>query len=653
MCGFCGIVLPDGSSRRLDAPLIERMRDVLVHRGPDGAGIFLEPGVGLGHRRLSIVDVAHGAQPMASADGALQIIYNGEVYNHPELMPELVREGFTYRTHCDTETVLHVYERDRAAAPSRLRGMFTFAIWDRRSRELFIARDRFGVKPLYYVHTGDGALYFASEIKALLAAQAVAPALNLRALPDYLANHAPSGDETLFEGVRRLPPGHTLRWRNGAITIERYWDLRFDPAAIDTRPDADLIAEYGERFRDAVRMRLMADVPLGMFLSGGIDSAAITAAMSTLVAAPIRTFSVAFAEREANELAYARLVAERYRTDHHEIVVSPGEFFGALPSLVWHEDEPIAHPSSIALNFVSRLAAEHVKVVLTGEGSDETLAGYGRYRTTMYNVALSERYQRLAGDGLRRTVREAVERLPRGTRLRNRLMRTGLYLQADIDTLYFDNFAVFGRARQAEMLAPDMRAQLAGIDPYAAAHRAIADAGNASLLNQLLYADMRTYLHELLMKQDQMSMAASIESRVPFLDHPLVEFTARLPERLKLRGTTTKYILRQAMKDALPPEILSRRKMGFPVPVGAWFRGAHRHVVQDCVLGERAAARGIFARDAVERIVREHDAGEIDHSERLWSLVNLELWHRIFLDGEAPADLALDAPAPPLAVAVR
>ncbi len=645
MCGFCGIVLPDGSSRRLDAPLIERMRDVLVHRGPDGAGIFLEPGVGLGHRRLSIVDVAHGAQPMASADGALQIIYNGEVYNHPELMPELVRDGFTYRTHCDTETVLHVYERDRAAAPTRLRGMFAFAIWDRRTRELFIARDRLGVKPLYYVHTPDGALYFASEIKALLAAHAVEPALNLRALPDYLANHAPSGDETLFEGVRRLPPGHTLRWRNGEIRIERYWDVRYDPAAIDTRPEAELIAEYGERFRDAVRMRLMADVPLGMFLSGGIDSASITAAMSTLVDEPIKTFSVAFAEREANELAYARLVAERYRTDHHEIVVSPGEFFGALPTLVWHEDEPIAHPSSIALNFVSRLAAQHVKVVLTGEGSDETLAGYGRYRTTMYNVALSERYQRLAGAGLRRTVRGAVERLPRGTRLRNRLMRTGLYLQADIDTLYFDNFAVFGRARQAEMLAPEMRERLAGIDPYAAAHQAIADAGNASLLNQLLYADMRTYLHELLMKQDQMSMAASIESRVPFLDHPLVEFTARLPDRLKLRGTTTKYILRQAMKHALPPEILSRRKMGFPVPVGSWFRGPFRHVIQECVLGERAAGRGIFAREAVERIVREHDAGELDHSERLWSLVNLELWHRIFLDGEAPADMALDAPA--------
>ena len=638
-------MLPDGSSRRLDAPLLERMRDVLVHRGPDGAGLFLEPGVGLGHRRLSIVDVAHGAQPMASADGALQMVYNGEVYNHPELMPALARDGFAYRTHCDTETVLHVYERDGSDAPRQLRGMFAFAIWDRRTRELFIARDRLGVKPLYYVHTDDGALYFASEIKALLAAEAVSPALNLQAFPDYLANHAPSGEETLFRGVRRLPPGHSLRWRNGAVTIQRYWDLDYAPGAIDHRPDAELIAEYGERFREAVRLRLMADVPLGMFLSGGIDSAAITAAMSTLVDEPIRTFSVAFAEREANELAYARMVAERYRTDHHEVVVSPGEFFAALPSLVWHEDEPLAHPSSVALNFVSRLAAEHVKVVLTGEGSDETLAGYGRYRTTMYNMALSERYQRLAGSGVRQAVRSAVERLPRGTRLRNRLMRTGLYLPADLDTLYFDNFAVFGRARQASLLAPALRDQLAGIDPYAAAHAAHEGATGASPLNRLLYADIRTYLHELLMKQDQMSMAASIESRVPFLDHPLVEFTARLPDRLKLRGTTTKYILRQAMKDALPPAILSRRKMGFPVPVGAWFRGPFRGLIGELVLGERAAARGLFAPDALARLVGEHDAGEADHSERLWALVNLELWHRIFLDGEAPEQMALGAPA--------
>src|SRR5690606_13917745 len=351
----------------------------------------------------------------------------------------------------------------------------------------------------------------------------------------------------------------------------------------------------------------------------------------------IQTFSVAFAEREANELEYARLIAERYRTDHHEVVVSPAEFFGALPSLVWHEDEPIAHPSSIALNFVSRLAAEHVKVVLTGEGSDETLAGYGRYRTTMYNVALSERYQRFAGDGVRRMVRSAVERLPRGTRLRNRLMRTGLYLDADIDTLYFDNFAVFGRSRQASLLAPELREQLAGTDPYAAAHAAVSEAGSASLLNRLLYADIRTYLHELLMKQDQMSMAASIESRVPFLDHSLVEFTARLPERLKLRGTTTKYILRQAMKDALPPEILSRRKMGFPVPVGEWFRGAWKSQIEEYVLSPRALERGLFEPEALRRLVAEHDAREADHSERLWARVNLEHWHRIFVEGEAVA----------------
>ena len=650
MCGICGIALPRGSSRPLDAPLVERMRDVLAHRGPDGAGLFLEDGIGLGHRRLSIVDVAHGAQPMAGAGGALQIVYNGEVYNHPELMPELQAAGVRYTTHCDTETVMHVYEREGHAAPARLRGMFAFAIWDRRSRELFLARDRMGVKPLYYVHTADGALYFASEIKALLAAGAVSPALNLAAFPDYLANHAPSGEDTLFDGVKRLLPGHTLLWRDGTITIKRYWDLSYDPAAIDRRPDAVLIGEYRERFREAVRMRLMADVPLGMFLSGGIDSAAITAVMSGLVDEPVKTFSVAFAEREANELSYARLVAERYRTDHHEIVVSPDEFFGALPTLVWHEDEPIAHPSSIALNFVSRLAAERVKVVLTGEGSDETLAGYGRYRTTVYNLALSRRYQQLAGAGVRGAMRRLVEGLPRGTKLRNRLLRTGLCLDADVDTLYFDNFAVFGRSRQAELLAPELRARLAGVDPYAAAHAAIAGSDAGSLLNQLLYADVKTYLHELLMKQDQMSMAASIESRVPFLDHPLVEFTARLPERLKLRGLTTKYVLRQAMKDDLPAEILSRRKMGFPVPVGSWFRGRYRHLVDEYVLGERAAARGLFAPEAVRRLVDEQMAGHMNHAERLWALVNTEIWHRLFIDGEAAADIGA---APQLAAAAR
>ena len=653
MCGFCGVALPNGSSRRLDRDLIERMNRTIAHRGPDGDGIYLQPGIGLGHRRLSIVDPKLGAQPMSVRNDEVQMVYNGEVYNHPTLMPELQAAGVQYRTHCDTETILHLYEREGKEMPKRLRGMFAFAIWDARSRELLLARDRLGVKPLYYVHTDDGALYFASEIKALLASGAVRASLNLRAFPDYLANHGTCGVETLFEGVKRLPPGHTLVWRDGSIRIDRFWSLSFDPAAIDQRPDRVLIDEYRERFRESVRLRLMADVPLGMFLSGGIDSASITAMMSTLVSEPIKTFSVAFAEREANELAYARLVAERYRTDHHEIVVTPGQFFDALPTLVWHEDEPIAHPSSIALNFVSRLAAERVKVVLTGEGSDETLGGYGRYRYTVWNMALGRATESLTGSMGRRLGSAMIERLPQGSRWQSKLRRTALSRPATLDDLYFDNFAVFDRRAIRALLAPEHRESLGSISPYAEAHRLLRETDAGSLLNQLLYVDLGTYLHELLMKQDQMSMAASIESRVPFLDHPLVEFTATLPERLKLRGRTTKYILREAMRDVLPAEILSRSKMGFPVPIGRWFRESHRGVIDEFVLGDRAAARGLFDSSYVRAVATEHGTGLRDHSERLWALANVEIWHRIFVDGEAPADVGVAGAAAPAFAAAR
>jgi asparagine synthase (glutamine-hydrolysing) len=473
----------------------------------------------------------------------------------------------------------------------------------------------------------------------------VRASLNMRAFPDYLANHGTCGDDTLFEGVKRLPPGHTLLWRNGAISIERFWSLSFSPGAIDGRPDRVLIDEYRERFRESVRLRLMADVPLGMFLSGGIDSAAITAMMSTLVDEPIRTFSVAFAEREANELAYARMIATRYQTDHHEVVVTPEQFFGALPTLLWHEDEPIAHPSSIALNFVSRLAAERVKVVLTGEGSDETLGGYGRYRYTVWNMALGRVAETLTGSVGRRVGSAMIDRLPRGSRWQSRLRRTALSRPATLDDLYFDNFAVFDRRAIHALLAPAHRDSSGTIDPYAAQHALLRTTDAGSTLNQLLYVDLFTYLHELLMKQDQMSMAASIESRVPFLDHPLVEFTATLPERLKLRGRTTKYILREAMRDYLPAEILSRGKMGFPVPVGRWFREAHRGIVEEFVLGERAASRNLFDTAYVRLLVNEHAEGMRDHTERLWALVNVEIWHRIFIDGEAPGDVGVTAPA--------
>src|SRR5678816_41551 len=343
MCGINGIALSSRSDSRLDQELIMRMRDCLVHRGPDDSGLFLDRNVGLGHRRLSIVYVSSGHQPMTNEDGSLHIVYNGEIYNHSDFRPELEAAGHVYRTHCDTETILHLYEEDGHRCVEKLRGMFAFAIWDQRDRKLFIARDRLGVKPLYYVYTDDGSLYFASEIKALLAAKAVSPQLNYNSLSDYLANHAPSGEETLFVGVKRLLPGHTLEWQDGRIDIKKYWDISFSVSEPTPQlSDKEYVEQWLEMFRTSVRLRLMADVPLGMFLSGGIDSSAIAALMSEMVSEPVKTFSVAFEDREANELEYARLIARQFKTDHHEVIVSPEEFFAALPKLVWHEDEPIA-----------------------------------------------------------------------------------------------------------------------------------------------------------------------------------------------------------------------------------------------------------------------------------------------------------------------
>ena len=645
MCGLCGVVAGPLSRRAVEPATIVRMRDAIAHRGPDGAGLHMAPGVGLGHRRLSIIDVAGGAQPMHAAGGQVTIVYNGEVFNHPALKAELEAQGHAYQTRCDTETVLKLYELEGRAAPKRLRGMFAFAIWDARTRSLLLARDRFGVKPLYYHLAADGTLVFGSEIKALLASGIVRPSLREEALPDYLANHATSGDETLFAGIRRVPPGHTLLWRGGTVSLERYWDLRYGESDADDAggaPDAARIDEFRDRFREAVRLRLMSDVPLGMFLSGGIDSAAITAMMSQLAREPVKTFSVAFAEREANELAYARLVAHRYRTDHHEVVVAPEAFLEAVPRLVWHEDEPMAHPSSVALYFVSKLASRHVKVVLTGEGSDEMLAGYNRYRVTLMNLRYGARYERVMPAAARRAVASTVAALAPGERWRSRLRRTFLFQPATLDALYFEGFAVFGRLRQAALLAPGVRERVGLLDPYEAAHRAMRETGARRLLDRLLYADVRTYMHELLMKQDQMSMAASIESRVPFLDHPLAEYVAALPGRLKLRGLTTKYILRRAMAGLLPEEILSRRKMGFPVPFGRWVAGPHGSVLDELVLGPRARDRKLFDPAAVARLVAEHRAGA-NHDERMWSLVNLELWHRIFIDGEDPSSIRLVA----------
>ena len=645
MCGINGIAFSTRSRRMIDTGVLERMRDVLVHRGPDDAGLFIDGNIGLGHRRLSIVDVASGHQPMSNEDGSLQIVYNGEIYNHADFRPQLEAAGHHYQSHCDTETILHLYEEQGPRAVENLRGMFAFALWDKRKRELFIARDRLGVKPLYYVHTEDGSLYFASEIKALLVARACVPEINFPALPDYLANHSTSGEETLFRGVRRLLPGHMLLWRDGQISIQKYWDMSFAGAGNDAgRTEADYIAEWSDIFRTSVRLRLMADVPLGMFLSGGIDSSAIAAVMSEMVDEPIKTFSVAFADREANELEYARIVARTYKTDHHEVLVTPEDFFRVLPRLVWHEDEPIAHPASVPLYFVSRLAAKHVKVVLTGEGSDELLAGYQRYYKTLYNLEVGAQYNRFTTPAVRDVVKRGIQNLRPGSFIRRKLSRTFLCLPLELESIYFDNFSVFSRGMQRSLLQPSVREQIGPVDPYAEISRYLHSTDADSNLNRWLYADIKTYLHELLMKQDQMSMAASIESRVPFLDHKLVEFAAALPERMKLRGFTTKYILRKSMKGVLPEVILKRPKMGFPVPLQRWFRGPFSTVIDDYVLSDRCFARGIFIPSYVQRLVAEHRAGTHNHSERLWMLVNFEIWLRQFVDGEEAAETELLEP---------
>jgi len=634
MCGICGITVPFGGAPEVSETALRRMRDTLTHRGPDDAGLYMARHVGLGHRRLSIVDVGGGHQPMPNEDETVWIAFNGEIYNHGDLRPALERKGHRYRTASDTETILHLYEEEGAFGVTKLRGMFAYAIWDSVKGKLLLARDRLGIKPLYYVLKEDGSLYFASEIKALLEGHAVSPDLNFSVLGEFAANRYTSGEQTLFKDIRRLPPGHILEWEEGKATLTPYWGLDFNkPAPLLT--ERQYVSGFLDLFRECVRTHLMADVPLGMFLSGGIDSSAIAAVMSEFVKEPIKTFSVAFEEREANELEYARVVAKAFHTDHHEIVVSPHQFFDALPALVYQEDEPIAHPSSVPLFFLSKLASQHVKVVLTGEGSDELLAGYNKYRVTVYNMMLGKQYDRFVPASIRRLIERVIQDRSSAPGIWRTLSRTFMALPPDLRRLYFDNFAVYPSAMHTDLFSDSTRERMQDSDPYRVAMRYLKQPGADALLDQLLAVDLKSYLHELLMKQDQMSMAASIESRVPFLDHKLGEFATRLPIDMKLRGATTKYVLRKAMTGILPEQILKRKKMGFPVPIGEWLRGGFRSVVDEYVLSDRVRSRGLFNHDFVRRLVSRHYAGE-NHTERIWMLLNVEIWLRRFFDGEQP-----------------
>jgi asparagine synthase (glutamine-hydrolysing) len=624
MCGIAGIVKLDPRETVEEARL-KRMADVLRHRGPDGEGFFADGPVGLAHRRLAIVDVAGGQQPMTNEDGSVWIVFNGEIYNHAALRPGLEARGHAYRSRSDTETILHLYEEEGERCVERLQGMFAFALWDRARRRLLLARDRLGIKPLYYAVT-QRELLFASEIKALLTA-GLRPELDRSVLPEYLATGFISGEEALFRGVRRLPPAWTLSWSPGQdFRRRRYWQL---PAAgTDGGPSlGERAREVRRRLADTVRSHLMSDVPLGLFLSGGLDSSGLLALMAPMVKEPVRTFAVGFSEREANELAYARLAARSAGAVHREVVVTPGEFFRALPGLIWHEDEPIAFPSSVPLYFVSRLARDHVKVVLTGEGSDELFLGYNRYRVTAWNERLGRPYWWAAPEAMRARVRRLAGRLPPA--LRRYAARSFFALEPGPRGVFYENFAVFPHGLRQEVLADAAPAR----DAHAQALRCYEEADGGAL-DRMSRADLQTYLVRLLMKQDQMSMAASIESRVPFLDHELVEHVVSIPGRFKLRGWQTKAVLRAALRGLVPPAILSRRKMGFPVPVGTWLRGLFWPLVQEFVLGPRAAARGLFEPAALRRLAEEHRRGQARHGDRLWLLLNLEIWQRVFVDGE-------------------
>ncbi len=635
MCGIAGAVEFNRDARVEEASL-RRMCAAMAHRGPDDEGVYTQGRVGLAMRRLSIIDVAAGHQPISNEDGTIWIVFNGEIYNHAALREQLIARGHRYNTHCDTETIVHLYEEYGRDCVQHLRGMFAFAIWDTRKRSLFIARDRLGIKPLYYRLTPES-LLFGSEIKVILAHPGVRAEFHRSGLPEYLAFGYLSGEETFYEGIRKLMPGHTLELdENGTLRIEPYWDLRVSEDD-SSHPESYYVQTYRDMLEKAVSSHLMSDVPLGVFLSGGVDSSAVAALMTKIRKEPVETFSVGYKEHAYSELPYARTVAKHINSQHHEVLVSRQDFFSSLPHLIWHEDEPIAWPSSVALYFVARLARERVKVVLTGEGADETLAGYSRYAFTLKNAKFDSVYRSFVPAMLRRGLRNTISDSKLiGATARRKLSHTFLALDGEHwASFYFDNFfSAFNTKDQTSLLADDFTESL----KEGAAYRHVLGYWKQSTgdtLRRLLYTDIKTYLVELLMKQDQMSMATSIESRVPFLDHVLVEFATNIPRCHQLRGLTGKNILKKAMEDLLPHSILYRPKLGFPTPWSGWLAGPQLDTIESTLLEPRSLQRGLFKRTAIERLFKEHRANYRDHYDRIWRLLNLELWHRVCLEGES------------------
>jgi len=626
MCGITGIVRRDGA--QIDRELLARMNEAIRHRGPDDDGFYFSEGVGLAMRRLAIIDLKSGRQPIHNADRSAWIVFNGEIYNYRELRKQLEALGHTFYTDSDTEAIIHAYDEYGTDCPKHLRGMFALAIWNERDKSLFLARDRVGKKPLLYAQTSDQ-LIFGSEFTALLAHPAVSREVNYEAIHHYLSFISVPAPLTAYQAIRKLEPGHWLLWQNGEVKSERYWHIDFSRKVNMSEQEAG--ERVSELLRDAVRVRLMSEVPLGAFLSGGIDSSAVVALMAQESAEPVKTFSIGFEEQDFSELHHARRVAEHVGAEHHEFIVRPNAM-EILPTLVEHYGEPFADSSAIPSYYVSRETRRFVTVALNGDGGDECFAGYERYAA----MNLAQRYTKLLPAAVRNgVVANLANALPEFT-TRGVLGKGKRFLKAaSLSPIerYLRWISAFDENAKLDLYSEDFRERTKDFSTVGIIQPWFAKANGAGIVDASLLTDTMTYLpNDLLVKMDIASMTVSLEARSPFLDHHLMEFAASLPEKLKLRRMTTKYLLKRILKDLVPAENLSRSKMGFGVPIGHWFRGTMQPFLRETLLSEKALGRNLFQKDKVRQIVDQHVEGRIDHSHRLWSLLMLELWFQRFID---------------------
>jgi asparagine synthase (glutamine-hydrolysing) len=626
MCGIAGFVGSGVTPAGAEAgDVLARMCETIAHRGPDDQGTLVMDGAALGMRRLSIIDLAGGHQPLHGCDPNVQIVFNGEVYNFRELQCELEARGHAFRTRSDTEAVVHAYEEWGAACVEHLRGMFAFAIWDGRTRSLFVARDRVGKKPLYYTVTEGGDFVFGSELKCLLEHPGVQTETSDAAVDAYLTFGYVPDPLSIFRDVWKLPPGHHLTFARGRVSVASYWDF---PVEVDPAPRRaeDYLEELRALLEEAVRVRLVADVPLGAFLSGGVDSSAVVGLMARNTSRPVKTFSIGFREDSYDELRYARLAARHFGTEHQEFVVTP-DICGVVDELAWHFDEPFADSSAIPTYVVSKMAREHVKVVLSGDGGDELFAGYTRYVVERRRGGFA-RLPRVLRAGV---MQPLGRKLPHGAWGRNFIHNVAL----DPLERYIEEVSVFTRLNRPALYSEEFRRRLGDGEGAAAEifRGHAAHAAGTGALGSLLYLDSKTYLPgDILTKVDRMSMAASLEARVPLLDHKLIEFVARIPPSLKMKGFETKHVFKRAVRGLVPDEILDRPKQGFGVPIQQWINDELRERVRGTLAEPRTLQRGYFDPAYVSRLVDEHARGRRDHSTALWALFMFELWHRTFLD---------------------